>query len=136
MNSWEKLHIFPFHCIRSVWKQTEVWQFPPGKFLFFVFSHDACLDQFENIFGWLKKQKKCINYILQTRQANDELFLPSASILNYGAELEFGLKGVFKTTIPIPRPTRTPKGHPPSREQFSLKIDVRDQTIWNCILEL
>ena len=26
--------------------------------------------------------------------------------------------------------------HPPSREHFSLKIDVRDQTIWNCILEL
>ena len=26
--------------------------------------------------------------------------------------------------------------HPLSREHFSLKIDVRDQTIWNCILEL
>ena len=26
--------------------------------------------------------------------------------------------------------------HPPSSEHFSLKIDVRDQTIWNCILEL
>ena len=25
---------------------------------------------------------------------------------------------------------------PLSREHFSLKIDVRDQTIWNCILEL
>ena len=26
--------------------------------------------------------------------------------------------------------------HPLSREQFSLKIDVRDQTLWNFILEL
>ena len=26
--------------------------------------------------------------------------------------------------------------HPRSREHFSLKIDGRDQTIWNCILEL
>ena len=26
--------------------------------------------------------------------------------------------------------------HTLSREHFSLKIDVRDQTIWNCILEL
>ena len=26
--------------------------------------------------------------------------------------------------------------HPLSREHFSLKIVVRDQTIWNCILEL
>ena len=26
--------------------------------------------------------------------------------------------------------------HPLSREHFSLKIDVYDQTIWNCILEL
>ena len=26
--------------------------------------------------------------------------------------------------------------HPLSREHFSLKIDVRDQNIWNCILEL
>ena len=26
--------------------------------------------------------------------------------------------------------------HAPSREHFSLKIDVRDQTIWNCMLEL
>ena len=26
--------------------------------------------------------------------------------------------------------------HPLSREDFSLKIDVRDQTIWNCVLEL
>ena len=26
--------------------------------------------------------------------------------------------------------------HPPSREHYSLKIDVHDQTIWNCILKL
>ena len=30
----------------------------------------------------------------------------------------------------------TLRKHPLSREHFSLKIDVRDQTIWNCILEL
>ena len=32
--------------------------------------------------------------------------------------------------------TRRLTGHPLSREHFSLKIDVRDHTIWNCILEL
>ena len=32
--------------------------------------------------------------------------------------------------------TEKQQWHPLSREHFSLKIDVRDQTIWNCILEL
>ena len=32
--------------------------------------------------------------------------------------------------------TQMTKFHPPSREHFSLKIVVRDQIMWNCILEL